>query len=135
MGHASAFSLVLLPVRMVFHGAVSDPAKLGSGGGPALERSLGVFSATTLIVGSMIGSGIFIAPSLMAGLIATPGVYLGMWLIGGLLTLLGALSYGELCAMMPKARGQDVKLRGAFVPMTAFVYGWTVLLVKQCGIN
>ena len=55
-----------------------------------LERRLGVFSATTLIVGSMIGSGIFIAPSIMAGLIATPGIYLGLWLVGGALTLLGA---------------------------------------------
>ena len=51
-----------------------------------LERRLGVFSATTLIVGSMIGSGIFIAPSIMAGLIGTPGIYLGLWLIGGALT-------------------------------------------------
>jgi APA family basic amino acid/polyamine antiporter len=111
-----------------------DRAEAG-GEGQSLERSLGIFSATTLIVGSMIGSGIFIAPSIMAGLIATPGVYLAMWLIGGALTLLGALSYGELCAMMPRAGGQYVFLREAFGPMTAFVYGWTVLLVIQSGFN
>jgi basic amino acid/polyamine antiporter, APA family len=100
-----------------------------------LERRLGVFSATTLIVGSMIGSGIFIAPSIMAGLIATPGIYLGLWLVGGALTLLGALAYGELCAMMPKAGGQYVFLREAFGPLVGFLYGWTVFLVIQSGFN
>ncbi|MGZ3442565.1 MAG: amino acid permease, partial [Polyangia bacterium] len=100
-----------------------------------LERRLGVFSATTLIVGSMIGSGIFIAPSIMAGLIATPGIYLGLWLIGGALTLLGALAYGELCAMMPRAGGQYVFLREAFGPLVGFLYGWTVFLVIQSGFN
>ena len=100
-----------------------------------LERRLGVFSATTLIVGSMIGSGIFIAPSIMAGLIATPGIYLGLWLVGGALTLLGALAYGEMCAMMPKAGGQYVFLREAFGPLTGFLYGWTVFLVIQSGFN
>lgn len=100
-----------------------------------LERRLGVFSATTLIVGSMIGSGIFIAPSIMAGLVATPGIYLGLWLLGGALTLLGALAYGELCAMMPRAGGQYVFLREAFGPLVGFLYGWTVFLVIQSGFN
>ena len=100
-----------------------------------LERRLGVFSATTLIVGSMIGSGIFIAPSIMAGYVATPGVYLGLWLVAGVLTLLGALAYGELCAMMPRAGGQYVFLREAFGPLVGFLYGWTVLLVIQTGFN
>jgi basic amino acid/polyamine antiporter, APA family len=100
-----------------------------------LQRRLGVFTATTLIVGSMIGSGIFIAPSIMAGLVGTPGVYLGLWLIGGALTLLGALAYGELCAMMPKAGGQYVFLREAFGPLVGFLYGWTVFLVIQSGFN
>jgi APA family basic amino acid/polyamine antiporter len=99
----------------------------------ALERRLGAFSATTIIVGSMIGSGIFIAPSIMAGYIATPGAWLGLWLVGGLLTLLGALSYGELCAMMPQAGGQYVFLREAFGPAPAFLYGWTFFLVIQTG--
>jgi APA family basic amino acid/polyamine antiporter len=102
---------------------------------PALERRLGVFSATTIIVGSMIGSGIFIAPSIMAGYVATPGIWLGLWLVGGALTLLGALSYGELCAMMPKAGGQYVFLREAFGPLVAFLYGWTLFLVIQTGFN
>jgi APA family basic amino acid/polyamine antiporter len=108
---------------------------MADNGGAGLERRLGVFSATTLIVGSMIGSGIFIAPSIMAGLIGTPGIYLGLWLIGGVLTLLGALAYGELCAMMPKAGGQYVFLREAFGPLVGFLYGWTVFLVIQSGFN
>src|ERR1041385_6969078 len=83
----------------------------------------------------MIGSGIFIAPSIMAGLVATPGVYLGLWLIGGALTLLGALAYGELCAMMPRAGGQYVFLREAFGPLVGFLYGWTVFLIIQTGFN
>jgi basic amino acid/polyamine antiporter, APA family len=102
---------------------------------PKLERRLGVFSASTLIVGSMIGSGIFIAPSIMAGQIASPGVFLGLWVIGGVLTLLGALSYAELAAMMPHAGGQYVFLREAFGPGTAFLYGWTLFLVIQTGFH
>ena len=104
-------------------------------GEPKLERRLGVFSASTLIVGSMIGSGIFIAPSIMAGQIASPGVFLGLWVIGGVLTLLGALSYAELAAMMPHAGGQYVFLREAFGPGTAFLYGWTLFLVIQTGFH
>ena len=100
-----------------------------------LERRLGVFSATTIIVGSMIGSGIFIAPSIMASYVATPGIWLGLWLVGGALTLLGALSYAELCAMMPHAGGQYVFLREAFGPTVAFLYGWTLFLVIQTGFN
>ncbi|HEY6462047.1 MAG TPA: amino acid permease, partial [Polyangiaceae bacterium] len=100
-----------------------------------LERRLGVFSATTLIVGSMIGSGIFIAPSIMAGYVAAPGIWLGLWLVGGALTLLGALSYAELCAMMPQAGGQYVFLREAFGRVVAFLYGWTLFLVIQTGFN
>lgn len=101
----------------------------------ALERRLGTFSATMIIVGSMIGSGIFIAPSIMAGYVATPGVWLGLWLVGGALTLLGALSYAELCAMMPRAGGQYVFLREAFGRLVAFLYGWTLFLVIQTGFN
>jgi APA family basic amino acid/polyamine antiporter len=102
---------------------------------PPLMRRLGTFSATTLIVGSMIGSGIFIAPSIMAGYVATPGLWLGLWLVGGALTLLGALSYAELCAMMPHAGGQYVFLREAFGKLAAFLYGWTLFLVIQTGFN
>lgn len=100
-----------------------------------LNRRLGAFSATTIIVGSMIGSGIFIAPSIMAGYVSTPGTWLALWFVGGLLTLLGALAYAELCAMMPHAGGQYVFLREAFGKVTAFLYGWTLFLVIQTGFN
>jgi APA family basic amino acid/polyamine antiporter len=100
---------------------------------PSLDRRLGAFSATTIIVGSMIGSGIFIAPSIMAGYVATPGVWLGLWIVGGGMTLLGALAYAELCAMMPHAGGQYVFLREAFGRFVAFLYGWTLFLVIQTG--
>jgi APA family basic amino acid/polyamine antiporter len=100
-----------------------------------LERRLGVFSATAIIVGSMIGSGIFIAPSIMAGYIASPPLFLALWGIAGLLTLLGALAYAELAAMMPDAGGQYVFLREAFGPRVAFLYGWTLFLVVQTGFN
>jgi APA family basic amino acid/polyamine antiporter len=103
--------------------------------GATLERRLGVFSATAIIVGSMIGSGIFIAPSIMAGYVATPGVWLGLWIVGGVLTLLGALAYAELSAMMPRAGGQYVFLREAFGPLPGFLYGWTLFLVIQTGTN
>lgn len=102
---------------------------------PTLERRLGVFSATSLIVGSMIGSGIFIAPSIMAAYVAAPGIWLGLWLVGGALTLLGALSYAELCAMMPQAGGQYVFLREAFGSRVSFLYGWTLFMVIQTGFN
>jgi APA family basic amino acid/polyamine antiporter len=102
---------------------------------PRLERRLGVFSASAIIVGSMIGSGIFIAPSIMAGYVASPGVWLGLWGVGGALTLLGAVSYAELAAMMPRAGGQYVFLREAFGARVAFLYGWTLFLVIQTGFN
>jgi APA family basic amino acid/polyamine antiporter len=100
-----------------------------------LERRLGTFSATAIIVGSMIGSGIFIAPSIMAAYVASPPVWLGLWGVAGILTLLGALSYAELAAMMPDAGGQYVFLREAFGPRVAFLYGWTLFLVVQTGFN
>src|ERR1700761_3322595 len=101
----------------------------------SLQRRLGVFSATTIIVGSMIGSAIFIAPSIMAEYLASPGLWLALWIVGGALTLLGALAYAELAAMMPRAGGQYVFLREAFGPRVAFLYGWTFFLVIQTGFN
>src|SRR5262249_1297693 len=81
----------------------------------------------------MIRSGIFAAPSIMAGWVQSPGVLLGLWVFGGVFTLLGALSYGELAAMMPRAGGQYVFLREAFGRFPAFLFGWTLFLVIQSG--
>src|SRR4051794_25873665 len=101
----------------------------------ALPPRLGWFDATTLIVGSMIGSGIFIAPSIMAQKVPHPGLLIGLWVFGGFFTIAGALSCAELAAMTPRAGGQYVFLREAYGPLWGFLYGWTFFLVIQTGLN
>jgi basic amino acid/polyamine antiporter, APA family len=96
-------------------------------------RGLGLYDSTMVVVGSMIGSGIFIVSADMARTIGSPGWLLIAWGVAGALTIVGALSYGELAAMMPKAGGQYVYLREAFSPMWGFLYGWTLFLVIQTG--
>ena len=96
-------------------------------------RGLGLFDATMVVVGSMIGSGIFIVPADMARQIGSPGWLLVAWVVTGVLTVTAALSYGELAAMMPRAGGQYVYLREAFSPLWGFLYGWTLFLVIQTG--
>src|SRR3982750_2807580 len=86
-----------------------------------------------IVAGSMIGSGIFIVSADIARQVGSPGWLLVVWIITGLLTLMAALSYGELAAMMPKAGGQYVYLREAFSPLWGFLYGWTLFLVIQTG--
>src|SRR5260370_31229163 len=81
----------------------------------------------------MIGSGMYIVSGEMARQVGAPGWLLVVWIITGLLTVTGALSYGELAAMMPKAGGQYVYLREALSPMAGFLYGWTLFLVIQTG--
>lgn len=98
-----------------------------------LLRRLGVLDSTTIVIGSMIGSGIFIAPSLMAGYIQTPGILILLWMGGGVLTLFGALSMGELASAFPRAGGQYVYLREAFSPLWGFLFGWTYFWVVQSG--
>ena len=97
------------------------------------KRGLGLFDATMVVVGSMIGSGIFIVSADIARLVGTPAWLLAAWLVTGVLTLAAALSYGELAAMMPRAGGQYVYLREAFSPLWGFLYGWTLFLVIQTG--
>ena len=97
------------------------------------HRGFGLFDATMIVVGSMIGSGIFMVSADMARLIGSPGWLLIAWLITGILTVAGALSYGELAAMMPRAGGQYVYLRESFSPLWGFLYGWTLFLVIQTG--
>ena len=96
-------------------------------------RGLGLYDSTMVVVGSMIGSGIFIVSAEMARVIGSPGWLLMAWLLTGALTVVGALSYGELAAMMPRAGGQYVYLREAFSPLWGFLYGWTLFLVIQTG--
>ncbi len=96
-------------------------------------RGLGLLDSTMIVAGSMIGSGIFIVSAAMSRQLGSPGWLLVAWLVTGVLTIIGALSYGELAAMMPKAGGQYVYLREAFSPMWGFLYGWTLFLVIQTG--
>lgn len=100
---------------------------------PELAKELGLASATTLVMGSMIGSGIFIVSAEIARGVSSPALMIVAWLVTGLMTIVAALSYGELAAMMPWAGGQYVFLREAFGPLWGFLYGWTLFLVIQTG--
>ena len=96
-------------------------------------RGLGLLDSTMLVAGSMIGSGIFIVSADIARLVGSPGWLLVVWAVTGVLTIVAALSYGELAAMMPRAGGQYVYLREAYSPLWGFLYGWTLFLVIQTG--
>jgi len=96
-------------------------------------RAISRIDATALVVGSMIGSGIFIVSADIARQVGSPGLLLGVWLSAGVVTLLGALTYGELAAQFPHAGGQYVYLREAISPMFGFLYGWTLFGVIQTG--
>jgi APA family basic amino acid/polyamine antiporter len=98
-----------------------------------LVKGLGLTDATTLVMGSMIGSGIFIVAADISRQVDSPGLLIMVWLVGALLTIAAALSYGELAAAMPHAGGQYVYLREAFGPLAGFLYGWTLFLVIQTG--
>jgi basic amino acid/polyamine antiporter, APA family len=100
---------------------------------PELVKGLGLTSATTLVMGSMIGSGIFIVSAGIAREVNSPGLLIMAWVVTGFMTIVGALSYGELAAMMPKAGGQYVYLRESLGPLWGFLYGWTLFLVIQTG--
>jgi APA family basic amino acid/polyamine antiporter len=100
---------------------------------PELVKGLGLTSATTLVMGSMIGSGVFIVSADMARLLQSPALMIWAWIITGFMTIVAALSYGELAAMMPKAGGQYVYLRESLGPLWGFLYGWTFFLVIQTG--
>ena len=98
-----------------------------------LIRGLGAFDATMIVAGSMIGSGIYIVSADIVRHVGSSGWLLLAWAVTGVLTLAGALSYGELAAMMPRAGGQYVYLREAFSPLFGFLYGWAFFIVIQTG--
>jgi basic amino acid/polyamine antiporter, APA family len=98
-----------------------------------LARRLGLFDATMIVMGGIIGSGIFINPSVVAKQVHTPALILGAWAVGGLIALAGAFVYAELAAVRTEVGGQYAYLREAFHPSVAFIYGWTLLLVTQTG--
>jgi len=99
-----------------------------------LKRTLGLIDATSIVAGSMIGSGIFIVTAAMARDVGSAGWLLVIWLVTGLLTMAAALSYGELAGMMPNAGGQFVYIQRAYGRLASFLYGWTVFTVIQTGV-
>jgi APA family basic amino acid/polyamine antiporter len=113
--------------------AVSSDWEAHSHQDKELVKGLGLTSATTLVMGSMIGSGIFIVSAEIARETQSPALLIGAWVVTGVMTIIAALSYGELAAMMPRAGGQYVYLREALGPLWGFLYGWTLFLVIQTG--
>jgi basic amino acid/polyamine antiporter, APA family len=107
-------------------GAVAKPA-------PGLARRLGLFDATMIVMGGIIGSGIFMNPSVVARQVSTPFLILGVWALGGLIALAAAFIWAELAALRPEVGGQYAYLREAYHPLIAFLYGWGLLLVIQTG--
>lgn len=102
-------------------------------GESAFRKRVNLFDGVMFVSGSMIGSGIFIVSADIARNVGSPGWLMVVWLITGLITVIGALSYGELAAMMPNVGGQYVFLKEAYHPLVGFLFGWTTFLVIQCG--
>jgi len=98
---------------------------------PGLLKNLGLLDATTIVAGSMIGSGIFIVSADISRQVNSPGLLIVIWVITGLMTTMAALCYGELAAAMPKVGGEYAFLRESFGPLWGFLYGWAMLLVIQ----
>ncbi|WP_423147241.1 APC family permease [Rubrolithibacter danxiaensis] len=98
-----------------------------------MKRELGLLDATLLVAGSMIGSGIFIVSADITRNVGSSGWLIAVWLITGFMTLIAAVSYGELSAMFPKAGGQYVYLKEAYNPLISFLYGWSLFAVIQTG--
>ena len=96
-------------------------------------RRIGLFSATMLVIGGIIGSGIFLDPAIVAQRVGTPGLTVGSWVLGGVVALLGAFCFAELGAQRPRVGGGYAYLREAFGPLPAFLYGWALLLVIATG--
>ena len=100
---------------------------------PALARRLGLFDATMIVMGGIIGSGIFMNPAVVARQVTTPFLILFVWTLGGLIALVAAFIWAELAALRPEVGGQYAYLRDAYHPLAAFLYGWGLLLVIQSG--
>jgi len=98
-----------------------------------LQKRVNLFDGISIVVGAMIGSGIFIVSADIARNVGSPGWLLVVWLITAIITLIGAISYGELASMMPHVGGQYVYLKEAYHPLIGFLFGWTTFLVIECG--
>jgi basic amino acid/polyamine antiporter, APA family len=110
-----------------------DPQRAREGGTHGLVRRLGLFDATMLVMGGIVGAGIFVNPAEVARYVHSPSLIIGVWILGGAIALAGALVYAELAARRPEVGGQYAYLRDAYTPTIAFLYGWSLLLVIQSG--
>src|SRR5881409_731764 len=97
------------------------------------RRQLGLFDATMIVMGGIVGAGIFANPSEVAHRVHTPFLILGVWVLGGCIAMCGAFIWAELATRLPAAGGQYTYLREAYHPVVAFMYGWGLLLVTQTG--
>lgn len=111
----------------------TNEASLETGNSSRLAARLGMFDATMVVMGGIIGSGIFINPYVVAELVHTPALILGAWIAGGVLALVGAFVYAELADRMPEVGGQYAYLREAYHPVVGFLYGWVELFVIGAG--
>jgi basic amino acid/polyamine antiporter, APA family len=98
-----------------------------------LQKRVNLFDGISIVAGAMIGSGIFIVSADIARNVGSPGWLMVVWLITGIMTMIGAISYGELASMMPHVGGQYIYLKEAYHPLIGFLFGWTTFLVIQCG--
>jgi APA family basic amino acid/polyamine antiporter len=106
---------------------------MNNGAGAGLRRDLGMWAATAVVVGSIIGSGIFLVPKTMILRVGSPEMVFLVWVVGGALSLAGALSYAELAAALPETGGEYAYLREAYGPVWGFLYGWTTVWVSRGG--
>src|SRR5580704_1116238 len=127
-------------VRATVEPLIRKPSLTSSASNPipqptptGLLRQVGLFDATMIVMGGIVGAGIFINPYVVAQQVHTPLLILGVWIIGGIVAMLGAFIWAELATRRPEVGGQYAYLRDAFHPSVAFVYGWTLLLVTQTG--
>src|SRR4029434_10569700 len=122
------------PSRSILHYGRNDRSTLGMTKSLKPRRQLGLFDATMIVMGGIVGAGIFANPSEVAHRVHTPFLILGVWVLGGLLAMCGAFIWAELATRLPGAAGgQYVYLREAYHPAVPFVYGWGLLLVTQTG--
>ena len=101
--------------------------------GPSLQRVLGLWSAISIVIGTVIGSGVFLVPSTMIRYLGSVRELFIVWIVAGVLSLFGALTYAELAAAMPEAGGEYVYLSAAYGPFWGFLYGWTQFWVAKSG--
>jgi APA family basic amino acid/polyamine antiporter len=106
---------------------------MSSAPAPSLQRVLGLWSAVSIVIGTVIGSGVFLVPSTMIAQVGSVKILFAVWVVAGLLSLFGALTYAELAAAMPEAGGEYVYLSAAYGPFWGFLYGWTQFWVAKSG--